>query len=99
MKLWEVAAARPLMFYSGAAGPGLPVFRTQAQFNHDEEQVMYPSANGHLLVWNSRNAARLAAIPMNHNGLVRRFCHSSMEPAYVTASEDGRMRFYAKIRA
>lgn len=99
VKLWEVAAARPLMYYTGCAGMNSPLFRTQAQFNHDEEQVMCPSASGQLMVWNSRNAAKLAAIPLVHNGLVKRFCHSTTEPAYLSAGEDGRMRFYAKIRA
>ncbi|GAU90023.1 hypothetical protein RvY_02503 [Ramazzottius varieornatus] len=100
VKLWEVSAVRPLMYYAGAnLPPGMTPFRTQAQFNHDEEQVLYPSASGHLIVWNSRNAARLAALPLDHNGLVKRLCHSTAEPAYLTAGEDGRMRFYAKIRA
>lgn len=101
VKLWEVSAVRPLMYYTGCAGGGLGVapFRTQAQFNHDEEQVMCPSSTGQLVVWNSRNAAKLATIPLGHNGLVRRFCHSASEPAYLSAGEDGRMRFYAKIRA
>ncbi|OQV12538.1 Cleavage stimulation factor subunit 1 [Hypsibius exemplaris] len=96
VKLWEVDAVRQMMYYAGAGGQGYTPFRTQAQFNHNEEQVLYPSASGHLVVWNSRNAARLASLPLEHNGLVKRLCHSPTEPAYVTAGEDGRMRFYAK---
>ncbi|XP_055356118.1 cleavage stimulation factor subunit 1-like [Paramacrobiotus metropolitanus] len=102
VKLWEVAAVRPLMYYTGLGGPPgtPPPPRSQAQFNHEEDQVICPSGfSGQLMVWNSRNAAKLASIPMAHNGAVKRFCHSTTEPAYLTAGEDGRMRFYAKIRA
>ncbi|KAL4127278.1 hypothetical protein QTP88_011456 [Uroleucon formosanum] len=94
VKLWELSTSRCLIVYTGAGTTGKQQHRTKALFNHTEEYIMFPDeATTTLCAWNSRNAFRQQLLSLGHNGPIRSIVHSLNSAAFLTCSDDFRVRF------
>jgi cleavage stimulation factor subunit 1 len=97
VKLWELSTSRALIAYTGAGTTGKQEHTTQAVFNHSEDFVLFPDeATTSLCSWNSRNASRCHLMSLGHNGPIRHLVHSPVQPAFLTASDDFRARFWVR---
>lgn len=96
VKLWEISMASCLQAYQGASSSSTKNHRAQAIFNHTEDYILFPdSRNTNLHSWNARTGAHLNTLALHHNNSVRYIVHSSVNPAFLTCSEDFRARFWS----
>ena len=89
--LWELSTGRILNHYSGCT----PATRamSKAIFNHKEDYVYMGDEKHHeVCCWNARNAVQLDPLRTGHNNIVRYLVHSPSTAAFLTCSEDNRVR-------
>ncbi|CAD5212263.1 unnamed protein product [Bursaphelenchus okinawaensis] len=96
-KLWELSTNRCLIAYTGAGSTGPQEFPQKADFNHNEDYVMFPDEkSGSMCAWESRSGERQRLLALGHTAPCRVFTHSPTMAAFVTGSDDFRARFWVK---
>ncbi|CAD6192060.1 unnamed protein product [Caenorhabditis auriculariae] len=95
VKLWELSTNRCLIAYTGAGATGSTDHPINAEFNHNEDYVLFPDEkSGSLCSWDSRNSDRKRLLALGHTTSVRAFVHSPTMSAFLTGSDDYRARFW-----
>ena len=89
--LWELNTGRILNHYSGCTPSKRAI--SKAIFNHKEDYILMSDEKHHeICCWNSRNAVQLDSLRTGHNNIVRYLIHSPITSAFLTCSEDNRVR-------